>query len=284
MIKLIASDMDGTLLNNNHVISEENIKAIREAQKRGIDFAIATGRDYADVEPFLKQYNLKCESIVSNGAEYRDVDGNIIESIDIDKALVEKVFNIMDKYGLKAELFTSDGIYTPNSREEALKGTIYMLSTFLKISTEEAEKLAKKDEKFKRLKYIENLYEFLNGPIEVKKIFAFYSDVDLVNKAKAEIQKISGLAVSSSFVSNIEITNENAQKGLILAKVAKKMGIKKDEVMIMGDSFNDYSMFTEFTETVAMENAIPEIKKIAKYITDTNENNGVAKAIRKILK
>ena len=147
MIKLIASDMDGTLLNNNHVISEENIKAIREAQKRGIDFAIATGRDYADVEPFLKQYNLKCESIVSNGAEYRDVDGNIIESIDIDKALVEKVFNIMDKYGLKAELFTSDGIYTPNSREEALKGTIYMLSTFLKISTEEAEKLAKKDEK-----------------------------------------------------------------------------------------------------------------------------------------
>ena len=129
-----------------------------------------------------------------------------------------------------------------------------------------------------------DLYEFLNGPIEVKKIFAFYSDVDLVNKAKAEIQKISGLAVSSSFVSNIEITNENAQKGLILAKVAKKMGIKKDEVMIMGDSFNDYSMFTEFTETVAMENAIPEIKKIAKYITDTNENNGVAKAIRKILK
>ena len=61
------------------------------------------------------------------------------------------------------------------------------------------------------------------------------------------------------------------------------MGIAKEEVMIMGDSFNDYSMFTEFIETVAMENAIPEVKEIAKYITDTNNNDGVAKAIRKVL-
>ena len=61
------------------------------------------------------------------------------------------------------------------------------------------------------------------------------------------------------------------------------MGIKKDEVMVLGDSFNDYSMFTEFTETVAMENAVPEIKAIAKYITDTNDNCGVAKAIFKVI-
>ena len=61
------------------------------------------------------------------------------------------------------------------------------------------------------------------------------------------------------------------------------MGIDKNEVIVLGDSFNDYSMFTEFIETVAMENAIPEVKEIAKYITDTNNNDGVAKAIRKVL-
>lgn len=283
MIKLVASDMDGTLLNNNHEISSENLKAIKEIQARGIDFAIATGRDFIDVEPFLKEYGLNCESIVSNGAEYRDANGNIIESINIDKSALEKIFKIMNKYGIKAEIFTSDGIYTPNSKEEALKGTVYMMQTFFHKTYEEAYELAKDDERFKRLKYIENLDEFLNGTIEVRKIFAFYSDIDVVNKAKAEIQEIDGLAVSSSFIDNIEITNEGAQKGLILAKVAKKMGIKKDEVMIMGDSFNDYSMFTEFTETVAMGNAIPEIKEIAKYVTDTNVNDGVAKAIRNII-
>jgi len=65
--------------------------------------------------------------------------------------------------------------------------------------------------------------------------------------------------------------------------VAERMGLKRDEVLVLGDSFNDYSMFTEFTESVAMGNAIPEIKEIAKYITDTNGNLGVAKAIYKVL-
>ena len=284
MIKIIASDMDGTLLNSDHKISNENLKAIREAQEKGIHFAIATGRDYLDVEPVLKEHNLKCECIVSNGAEYRDCDGNIIESINIDKNSLREILKIMDEFNIKAELFTNDGIYTPNTREEALKGTAYMMQTFSGIeSFEECLEYAKKDERFIRLKYIEDFEEFFEGTIEVRKIFAFYSDIDALNKARVEIEKISGLAVSSSFIDNIEITNENAQKGLILAKVAKKMGIAKDEVMIMGDSFNDYSMFTEFTETVAMENAIPEVKEIAKYITDTNNNDGVAKAIRKVL-
>ena len=58
MIKIIASDMDGTLLNSDHKISDENLKAIREAQEKGIHFAIATGRDYLDVEPVLKEHNL----------------------------------------------------------------------------------------------------------------------------------------------------------------------------------------------------------------------------------
>ena len=89
--------------------------------------------------------------------------------------------------------------------------------------------------------------------------------------------------MSSSFNDNIEITDINAQKGIILEKVTKKMGIDKKDVMILGDSFNDYSMFEIFEESVAMENAISEIKKIAKYITDTNENHGVAKAIYNVL-
>lgn len=283
MIKIIASDMDGTLLNSKHKISDENLKAIREAQAKGIHFAIATGRDYLDVEPVLKDHNLKCECIVSNGAEYRDINGEILEAVNIDKSSLKEIFEIMNRFNIRAELFTSDGIYTPNSKEEALIGTAHMLQTFDHVEDyDKCLELAKKDARYIRLKYIENLQEFLDGPIEVRKIFAFYNDIEMLNKARVEIEKIDGLAVSSSFIDNIEITNENAQKGTILLKVATKMGISREEVMIMGDSFNDYSMFTEFIETVAMENAIPEVKQIAKYITDTNDNDGVAKAIRNI--
>ena len=112
------------------------------------------------------------------------------------------------------------------------------------------------------------------GINEVEKYFA---------QMKKEIGKITGIAVSSSFSDNIEITHMTAQKGIILAKVAQKMGFDRSEVMVIGDSYNDYSMFEVFEESVAMENAVPEIKQIAKYVTDTNDNLGVAKAINKVV-
>ena len=93
MIKLIASDMDGTLLNDDHMISEENLKAIRKAQEMGRHFTIVTGRDYGAVKSYLEECNLKCECILSNGAEYRDVNGNVIESIHMNKDTVKAIFD-----------------------------------------------------------------------------------------------------------------------------------------------------------------------------------------------
>ena len=133
------------------------------------------------------------------------------------------------------------------------------------------------------LKYIKDVNEFLNSDIKIGKFVAFYNDEETTLKVKRKLESIDGLAISSTFTKNIEINNKEAQKGLILAKVTKKMGIKRDEVMVIGDSFNDYSMFTEFTESFAMGNAVKQIKEVAKYVTDTNDNSGVAKAIYKSL-
>lgn len=284
MIKIIASDMDGTLLNSKHEISKENLEAIKKAQELGVHFAISTGRDLNSVAPFLKSYGLRCECILSNGAEYRDEDGNILEKINIEKSIVIKVIDMMQKVGMMAQLFTDRGIYTANTREDALKGIAYMVQSFEKIeSFDEAVEIAREQEHFTKLKFIDNLPEFLETSVEVRKIFAFYNDNNVVREMKTKLEEIDKLAVSSSFRDNIEITAEKAQKGLTLAKVAKKMGVNRDEVMVIGDSFNDYSMFTEFTESFAMGNAIDEIKEIAKYVTDTNDNAGVAKAIYKAL-
>lgn len=284
MIKLIASDMDGTLLNDKHKISKENVEAIKNAEETGIIFAISTGREYDTVSPILKENNIKCQCVLMNGAEYRDENGNILETINIENSIARKIIDIMEEEKLTARIFTNKGVYTVEIREEALKEMAYRTHSFNpELTIEEAMEEAKKQPYFIQLKYIADIDEFFNNGIEVRKFVAFHKDIEAINRMKETLGKIEGLAVSSSFVDNIEITDVKAQKGIILAKVAEKMGLNKDEVLVLGDSFNDYSMFTEFTESVAMGNAIPEIKEIAKYITDTNVNHGVAKAIYKVL-
>ena len=151
------------------------------------------------------------------------------------------------------------------------------------LTEDEAREISENLGFFIGLQYIEDINKFFEEGIEIRKFVAFNKDIDLINKMKKVISEIEGLAISSSFIDNIEITDINAQKGIILEQVAVKMGIDREEVMILGDSFNDYSMFEIFEETVAMENAIPEVKAIAKYITDTNDNLGVAKAIYNVL-
>ena len=284
MIKLIASDMDGTLLNDEHMISDENLKAIRKAQEMGRHFTIVTGRDYGAVKSYLEECNLKCECILSNGAEYRDVNGNVIESVYMNKNSVKKVFDILNEAGLCIQLMTNKGSYITN-KESDKKAIIDRFKLFNpKMNEEEVIEFVEKFHTERGMKYIDDVYEILESNVEVLKIVTFDNDEKLIANLKEKLKKsTSDLAVASTFSNDIEISDIEAQKGLILAKTIKKMGIDKSEVIVLGDSFNDYSMFTEFENSYAMENAIPEIKEIAKYITDTNNNDGVAKAIYKAL-
>lgn len=284
MIKLIASDMDGTLLNDKHKIDKETVVAIKKAEEAGIVFAISTGREYDTVKSVLKENNIKCQCVLMNGAEYRDEDGNIIQEINIEQNTATKIIHMLQEEKVTARIFTNKGIYTTDTKEEALKEMVYRTLSFEpQLTQEEAIEIAKVQPYFTQLKFISNLDEFLKSDMEIRKFVAFHNNTELITRMKKIIGEIEGIAVSSSFRDNIEITHITAQKGIILAKVAEKMGFKRDEVLVLGDSFNDYSMFTEFTESVAMGNAIPEIKEIAKYITDTNDNLGVAKAIYKVL-
>lgn len=284
MIKLIASDMDGTLLNDDHMISEENLKAIRKAQEMGRHFTIVTGRDYGAVKSYLEECNLKCECILSNGAEYRDINGNIIESVYMNKESAKITFDILNEANLCIQLMTNNGSYITN-KESDKKAIIDRFKLFNpKMSEEEVEEFVAKFHKERGMKEIDNIYEILESDIEILKIVTFDNDEKLIAELKEKLREnASDLAVASTFSNDIEISDIKAQKGLILAKTIKKMRIDKSEVIVLGDSFNDYSMFTEFENSYAMENAIPEIKEIAKYITDTNNNDGVAKAIYKAL-
>lgn len=284
MIRIIASDMDGTLLNNKHDIDEETVEAIRKAEEAGIIFAISTGREYDSVKGILEKHNIKAQCVLSNGAEYRDEEGNILDVININEEAAKKIIKMLNENKLSARIFTDKGVFTTSTKEEALQEVVFRTMTFNPGTTEEeARKIAETQGFFTCLKYNDNIEKFFSEGIEVRKFVAFHKDIELINKMKMLISEIPGLAISSSFRDNIEVTDINAQKGIILEKVAKKMSIDSKEVMILGDSFNDYSMFEIFEESVAMKNAIPEVKAIAKYITDSNDNLGVAKAIYNVL-
>lgn len=284
MIRLIASDMDGTLLNNDHDIDIETVEAIRKAEEAGIIFAISTGREYDSVKVLLDKHNIKAQCVLSNGAEYRDEDGNILDVINIKEESAKKIIEILDKNKMSARIFTEKGVFTTSTREMALQEIIFRTMSFNpSLTEEEAREVAENLGFFTCLQFIDDLDKFFEEGVEVRKFVAFHSDIELIDKMKKVLGEIEGLAISSSFRDNIEITDINAQKGIILEKVATKMDIVREDVMILGDSFNDYSMFEIFEETVAMKNAIPEVKAIAKYITDSNDNLGVANAIYNVI-
>jgi Cof subfamily protein (haloacid dehalogenase superfamily) len=285
MIKLIASDMDGTLLNEESRISDKVMEALKLAKQKGVLFFLATGREYDLVEPLMKEYDLHCGQILMNGSEVRDEQGNIKETINLNKSVISDIVSISEEYGLYNEVFTDRGMFTTMEKEAYFEANAYRFHGFRPdLSLETCREFIMGMDRYKEHTCITNMEEFLNSDIEIRKFSCFHSDLNQVEKARIKIKEnINGIAVLSFFADNIEITDEKAQKGLILKKLIKQLNIKSSEVAVMGDSFNDISLFQEFEHSFAVDNAISEIKQLAKYIVPSNKQDGAAVAVHKAL-
>ncbi|MCI2954582.1 Cof-type HAD-IIB family hydrolase [Staphylococcus caprae] len=285
MIKLIATDMDGTLLNAAHEITPENQAAIKFAQEHGITVVIATGRAFYEANTPVAETDLKVPYICLNGAEVRDETFNIMSTSHLNHSLVNKITTTLKKEDIYYQVYTNRGIYTEDPQRD------------LEIYIDIAERAGQKAdvEKIKNsiqkridngtLKIVDNYDKIEDIPGElIMKILAFDSDLGKIDLVGQELAKSPNLAVSSSSRGNLEITHSDAQKGIALATIAKQLGIDLDNVMALGDNLNDISMLERVGYPVAMDNAAPEVKAVAKYVTDSNENSGVGKAIMKFLK
>ena len=126
--------------------------------------------------------------------------------------------------------------------------------------------------------------DFEKQKIEVYKIFVFSQDFERLKEAKKALEGIDFISTATAFINSIEITSIKAQKGPVLKEFIEERGYTMDEVMILGDSPNDWSMFDmDFGATVAVANGYEEIKDAAQYITKSNAENGVAYAIEKVM-
>ena len=136
-----------------------------------------------------------------------------------------------------------------------------------------------------KTKVVADFEELEDSGVEIIKIFAMSNDLEMLREIEEKLQVNENLAIASSFENNLEITDVKAQKGLALKSYIESLGYTMDEVMVFGDSMNDYSMLSmDFGATVAMENGAQRVKEVAKYVTKSNVEDGVAYAIEELLK
>lgn len=280
-VKLIALDMDGTLLNRQHQVSAENARAVQQAQSSGITVVVATGRSYKEALPPLAAAGITCPVICVNGAEVRSETGEIVRSMPIPPQTYEEAEAILRQEDLYYELYTNRGTFT-NDRDKAFA----VLRAFIQSAfpgTDEQTIRAAHERRFSagELAPVDSYASVLDRSGEhLYKLMVFSREGQKLDRVSRRLAAVNELAVSSSAANNLEVTHRLAQKGIALRELADRLGIALEETMAIGDSFNDLSMLRIVGLGVAMGNADDEIKRASAVVTDTNDQHGVARAIR----
>lgn len=285
MIKMIASDMDGTLLSSHLSVSEKNKEAVLKAQSQGIEFMVATGRAYSEAKPALDEAGIKCPMITGNGAQGFDAEGNEIFSISIDKLTSKKIMSILREKDLYFELMTSKGVYADSQPKRVENFATLLANQVPHLTYKMAVAMAATHLNMLPINYVSSYDDLLEDEsIEILKIISFSDKgADFLKPIGEEVERSGKLYVTSSFPNNIEINHQDAQKGNAVRRMAEERGISLDDVMTIGDNYNDVSMLSIAGVSFAMGNAEDGVKKIAKYVADTNVNDGVGKAIMRAI-
>lgn len=286
MIKVIAADMDGTLLGKNHLVSKKTEEAVIKACEKGFRFMVVTGRNFISAAQALDLTKITCDYIVSSGAQIRDNERKIRKTIYFPEEECDKLYDQVRDLPVGIMFCSEMENYMLGTREEVEEGILnyikYFYSDPSKIDLKNSEVFKMMWEKTRIFSTYE---EMIQKGSKITKVFLVSDDLDLLGEIKKDIEQKKILAVSSSLKYNLEVTDISAQKGPILKEYIEALGYKMDEVMVLGDSMNDMSMMEmDFGATVAMANADDEIKKVAKYETKSNDEDGVAYIINKMLK
>lgn len=284
MIKCIATDMDGTLLNSLQQITPENKQAILKAQSQGVEVVVATGRSYSEALYALDEAGLKCPIICVNGAEVRSIEGDVISATPIDKQMAKSAASKLDEKDVYYEVYTNKGSFTSNGAKAVSIIIDIIVSANPDVNLKAATAAAEQRVNGGRIHVIDNYDLLFNDEnYQIYKFLAFSFDSERLDAAKNALVGFTELTISSSGHENLEITHQNAQKGIALEAFVKSKGIDLAETMAIGDNLNDESMLERAGKSVAMGNASYYIKSLCDEITDTNEESGVGKAILDVL-
>ena len=285
MIKLIASDMDGTLLNHNHKIPKENVELINYAKNQGIEFVVATGRAYYEALPALNEENINCDVISFNGGIVYDKNGNIISITPMLPKDLYYTIEILKSFDISYQLYTKNTIYTTSIETDINAYIDLIRSNGYEPDVEYLRAEAQQKLEVGYITEVENIELYLNEkenpPI---KIIAISNDISKLENAAKLLSENTSISVTSSGANNIEIMHKNATKGEALKEIAKIYGINLENAVAIGDNLNDQAMLDIVGYSVAMKNGNIKLKEQAKYVTEkTNSEGGVADTIFKLI-
>ena len=287
MIRMVVSDMDGTLLNKKAEVSAKNLEAIRRLTENNIEFVIASGRDYQGVYSITSRYGLECEAILGNGSQYVDCRGKLLMSCYLKKTLVKEIVKIFMDARIPHMIFTTDGFYTGDEPEAVREAFIERSQKRFGREKEEFDDGGKyRYLPCNQLVKVTDFDEFLQKDLEIMKVEAFVrtpEEAGRIAAAKERLKDISGISFLSSFDDNVEVTDQEAQKGYILDKVIRLKGLSREEVAVVGDGMNDLSMFQLFPVSYAPSNAQETIKNLAHAVVASSADDGFAQAADKEL-
>lgn len=242
--KIIALDMDGTVLNDRQEISEENASAIRDATDAGITVCFATGRGFQSAYPYAEQLGLDTPLITVNGGELWRRPNVLHRRTQLDTAMVERLHKLALESDVWFWTYAVEGIF---NRERWIEPAgAYESKHWLK--------------------------------------FGYFSeDAALLADILRTIREWGGLEITNSSPLNLEINPLGVTKAAALEELCELLGCGMPQVVTMGDSLNDLAMIQAAGLGVAMGNAQDAVKDQADYVTLTNEQHGVAHVIRNLV-
>lgn len=265
MYKLICVDLDGTLLNSRGYISETNKKAIRDALDHGVEVAIVSGRPNCFTTRIIKQIDMRMGHVTFNGAYYRIAGKQKYFPIAFDT--VKKIAAIAKKYDVRIYFKNKNLAIVTKDDPGILDYDNYKEETALK----------------DRLDFhydVDAATYFETQYMDVLKIFAWDSNRDALSKAAKEISELDHINFYE-YADYFELSSNQTSKGKAILSVAEELNIKPEEIMCIGDNYNDVPMFQIGATSVAMKNADEKIKQMCDIVTLSNDDNGVAYAINK---
>ncbi|HWR30484.1 MAG TPA: Cof-type HAD-IIB family hydrolase [Negativicutes bacterium] len=259
-IKLVAIDMDDTLLDNSQQVTERTRQAIRRAMDAGVAVAIATGRMFRSALPFAQELGIQLPLITYNGAMIRELDsGKTLFHRPIEKELAQELADLFRQRGWYLQKYVDDRLYVAELDENAKFYADYARVEAIPLGDE--------------------FFQMAEAPTKMLSM----GDTDELNEIRTEVAARYGdrLYLASSKKRYLEMVDVRVNKGEALAFLAERLGIAQNEIMAIGDSMNDVDMIAYAGCGVAMGNANATVRAAADFITATNSEDGVAAAIEK---
>ena len=289
MYKLVAIDLDGTMLNSYGVVTENTKNTIKKTIEKGIDVIIASGRPIDSIKTIANEIESKKFFIAGNGSLIYDIQKDeIIYEKYLKKEKVLEIIKMCEENSISYNVYTEKTILAT-----ALKHNVLYYYK---------ENLKKPEDKQTHINIVENMYDYIDKMNEEKFLKITICDenksvFNSIMKKLSEIGAIEVLEVSHMSRKIIqqgteeipieyyytEISAENVDKWYAIEYLISKLNIEKEEVITMGDNINDKKMIQEAGLGVAMGQSTPAIKEIANEITTSNEEDGVAAFLEKIL-